>query len=98
VSFTYQVTIRGRLSPTLAGEFEQLGLLVDVDPVATQLHGSVEDQAALYGLIRRIEALGLDLVELRRCRHEPPVRAAPAPARAAPRPGGSPRPASGTQP
>ncbi|HEX8803632.1 MAG TPA: hypothetical protein VF743_05550 [Acidimicrobiales bacterium] len=63
---TYQVTIRGRLSPTLLAEFEELGLAA-VEPVVTQLCGPVADQAALYGLVRRIEALGLELVELRLC-------------------------------
>lgn len=71
MSFTYQVRIRGRLSPTLAGEFAQLGLAADVAPVETVLHGRVVDQAALYGLIRRLEALGLDLVELRRVLRDP---------------------------
>jgi hypothetical protein len=34
--------------------------------VETVLAGPVEDQAALHGLIRRIEALGLELIEVRR--------------------------------
>jgi hypothetical protein len=71
MSFTYQVRIRGRLSRTLSGEFEDLGLVADVAPVETTLHGSVVDQAALYGLIRRLEALGLELVELRRVQRDP---------------------------
>jgi hypothetical protein len=41
-------------------------LAADVEPVETVLHGPVEDQAALHGLIRRIEALGLELIEVRR--------------------------------
>lgn len=66
MSTTYQVKVRGQLSPALTAEFEQLGLLADVEPVETQLRGPVVDQAALYGLVRRLEALGLELVELRR--------------------------------
>jgi hypothetical protein len=91
MSFTYQVRIRGRLSRTLTGEFEDLGLVADVAPVETTLHGSVVDQAALYGLIRRLEALGLELVELRRVQRDPdnpdnphsddPTVQAPAPSR-----------------
>jgi hypothetical protein len=30
------------------------------------LSGPIEDQAALHGLLRRIESLGLELVEVRR--------------------------------
>jgi hypothetical protein len=57
MSITYQVRIRGRLSPALLTEFEQLGLVADSTKVETQI----------YGLVWRVEALGLDLVELRRC-------------------------------
>ena len=60
------VTLRGRLSSTLINEFEELSLTPSVQPVQTILAGPVEDQAALHGLVRRIEALGLELVELRR--------------------------------
>jgi hypothetical protein len=36
-----------------------------VEPVETVLHGPVRDQAALYGLLDRIQALGLELLEVR---------------------------------
>jgi hypothetical protein len=54
------------LGRALRAEFEALGLAADERPVETVLHGPVIDQAALYGLVRRMEALGLELVELRR--------------------------------
>jgi len=63
---TYEVRLRGRLSPTLISQFETFGLVAESEPVETLLHGPVVDQAALHGLLRRIEALGLELVELRR--------------------------------
>jgi hypothetical protein len=66
MSFECEVKVRGRLSPTLAAEFEELSLKAVTEPVETMLYGSVEDQAALHGLLRRIEALGLELVEVRR--------------------------------
>jgi hypothetical protein len=62
----YELRIRGRLSTTLINEFRELALAASVEPVETVLAGPVEDQAALHGLVRRIEALGLELVELRR--------------------------------
>jgi hypothetical protein len=42
------------------------GMNASVEPVETVLHGPVQDQAALYGLLDRIQALGLELVEVRR--------------------------------
>ncbi len=62
----YEVKVRGRLSRTVLDQFEQLKLAADIEPVETVLHGPVQDQAALHGLLRRIEALGLELVEVRR--------------------------------
>jgi hypothetical protein len=65
MSGTYEVVVRGRLSPALASEFEQLDLSARPRPPQTVLSGWLEDQSALQGLLRRIEALGLDLVEVR---------------------------------
>ena len=66
MGFDYELRIRGRLSSTLINELEELSLGASVEPVETVLAGPVEDQAALHGLIRRIEALGLELIEVRR--------------------------------
>jgi hypothetical protein len=66
MGFDYELRIRGRLSSTLINQFEELSLGASVEPVETVLAGPVEDQAALHGLIRRIEALGLELIEVRR--------------------------------
>lgn len=73
MSFLYEVRVRGRLSRTLASEFEQLALATSVEPVETVLSGPVEDQAALHGLLRRIESLGLELLEVRRFPSLPPA-------------------------
>ena len=37
-----------------------------------RLHRLLPDQAALYGVLNRLQALGLDLVEVRRLHEEPP--------------------------
>lgn len=66
MSFTCEVRVSGRVGGALQAEFEELGLVVEYRPAETVLWGPVVDEAAVYGLVRRIEALGLDLVELRR--------------------------------
>ena len=66
MTFNCEIRVRGRMSPSLTTEFTQLDLTATRQPVATILHGPVEDPAALHGLLRRIEAFGLELVEVRR--------------------------------
>jgi hypothetical protein len=61
---TYQIRIRGRLSRALLATFDRMQS--EVEPVETVLHGPVSDQAELHGLIDHIQALGLELVEVRR--------------------------------
>ena len=60
----YEITVRGRLSATLAAAFDGFG----AQRLATQtvLYGEVPDQAALFGLLERVQALGLELLEVRR--------------------------------
>jgi len=60
----YEIRIRGRVGPALLEDFD--GLEQSVEKVETVLHGPVVDQAALHGLLQRIETLGLELVEVRR--------------------------------
>ena len=67
---SYEIRVRGRLTDSLAAAFE--GMRASVEPVETVLHGPVQDQAALYGLLQRIQALGLELVEVRRLPDPPP--------------------------
>ncbi len=62
----YEIRVRGRLTPAIASDFERHDLRTVVAPVDTVLQGTVDDGAALHGILRRIEALGLELVELRR--------------------------------
>lgn len=62
----YELRVRGRLGPAVAASFE--GMQCRTDGSDTVLFGAVADQSALYGLIDRIEALGLDLLEVRAAR------------------------------
>jgi hypothetical protein len=60
----YEIRVRGRVSDATLSTFE--GMDVDVAPAETVLHGPVEDQAGLHGLLDRIQSLGLELIEVRR--------------------------------
>ena len=60
----YEIRIRGRVSAAVLETFDPMES--DVEPVETILHGPVRDQAELHGLLRRLESLGLELIEVRR--------------------------------
>lgn len=60
----YEIHIKGRVSAQLLAAFE--GMEASEQAVETVLRGPVSDQAALHGLLDRIQALGLELIEVRR--------------------------------
>jgi len=60
----YEITVRGQLSETLLAAFD--GLAATPEAAGTVLRGEIADQAALYGVLDRIESLGLELVDVRR--------------------------------
>lgn len=60
----YEIHIKGRVGEEVLSSFE--GMAATVRPVETVLRGSVRDQAALHGLLDRIQSLGLELIEVRR--------------------------------
>jgi len=68
-SSRYEFRIRGRLGERLLSSFG--GFDAEVIPPETILRGSVEDQAALHGILQQIEALGLELVEVRQLGSQP---------------------------
>jgi hypothetical protein len=60
----YEIRIRGLLGETLLGAFP--GLHAKEHGAETVLAGALPDQAALHGVLARIEALSLELLEVRR--------------------------------
>jgi hypothetical protein len=60
----YEIVVRGLLSETLLAAFPTLR--AEAQEAETVLAGTLADQAALYGVIAQIEALGLELIEVRR--------------------------------
>ena len=65
----YTIRLRGRLGATALSAFPSMvPELKDSDTVLT---GLLADRSALFGVVAQIEALGLDLVELRQIRARP---------------------------
>jgi hypothetical protein len=64
----YTIRIKGRLGATALSAFPTMACeLKDSDTVLT---GLLADRSAVFGVIAQIEALGLDLVELRKIRSD----------------------------
>jgi hypothetical protein len=61
---SYQIRIRGRLGRTMLAAFPDMRAQTQGED--TVLTGTLADQAALYGVLAQIEALGLELLEVRR--------------------------------
>jgi hypothetical protein len=62
VATEYTFWVRGRLSPDILAALHPLRPVV-LGP-ETELRGPVVDQAALHGLITRLECLGVELLAL----------------------------------
>ena len=60
----YEFCIRGHLGATTLRAFP--ALRAEIQGQDTFLRGPVADRAALYGVLAQVEALGLELLELRR--------------------------------
>jgi hypothetical protein len=66
----YQIRVRGRLGQTMRSAFPALRARVDGGD--TVLTGELADQAAVYGVLAEAEALGLELIEVRRVPSDEP--------------------------
>jgi hypothetical protein len=60
----YEIRVAGVLPPEALLDFERL--TASVEPVETVVHGPLRDQAALHGLLARLEAFGVQVLEVRR--------------------------------
>jgi hypothetical protein len=67
----YQIRIKGHLGRQWADRFEELSITLEEDGT-TLLTGPVVDQAALYGLLRRIRDLGITLLSVNSSGAGPP--------------------------
>jgi hypothetical protein len=59
----YQIRVKGHLGRQWADRFEELSITLE-DDGTTLLTGPVVDQAALYGILRRIRDLGVALLSV----------------------------------
>ena len=60
----YSIRINGHLGPTLLAAFP--AMVPQQEGADTVLTGLLPDRSALYGVLAEVEALGLDLIELRK--------------------------------
>ena len=64
----YEIRVTGILPPEALLDFERLK--ASVEPVETVLHGPLRDQATLHGLLVRLHAFGVQVLDVRRL-HDP---------------------------
>ena len=62
----YEIRVAGRVPPEVLLDFDQLRALVE--PGETVMYGPLADQAAMFGLLARLELFGVQVLELRRLR------------------------------
>lgn len=60
----YEIRVAGVLPAEALLDFGPL--TASVEPVETVVHGPIQDQAALQGLLARLETFGVQVVEVRR--------------------------------
>lgn len=65
----YEIRVRGPIGPTIMQAFPTLTATRSGHD--TLLTGAIPDQSALYGVIHQLEALGLQLLEIRRLPNDP---------------------------
>ena len=63
-AYRYRIRVRGRLGEAIRSAFP--ALQAKASGGDTVLTGPLPDRAALYGVLAQIEALGLELLEVRR--------------------------------
>jgi hypothetical protein len=68
----YTIRIRGRLGATALSAFPTM--VSELKGGDTVLTGVLQDRSALFGVVGQIEALGLELLELRQIRAWPNSR------------------------
>jgi len=66
----YEIRVSGVLPPEALLDFDRL--TASIEPVETVVHGPLRDQAALQGLLARLETFGVQVIEVRRLHEREP--------------------------
>ena len=66
----YEIRVTGVVPAEALLDFDRLS--ASVEPVETVVHGPLRDQAALNGLLARLEAFGVEVIEVRRLHERDP--------------------------
>jgi hypothetical protein len=66
----YEIRVAGTLPPEAQLDFERLS--ASVEPFETVVHGPLPDQAALHGLLARLETFGVQILDIHRLHGESP--------------------------
>jgi hypothetical protein len=68
----YEIRVAGVLPPEVLLDFDRLS--ASVKPVETVVYGPLQDQAALHGLLTRLETFAVQVLGIRRLRDGAPPR------------------------
>ena len=66
----YEIRVAGVLPPEALLDFDRL--TASVEPVETVVHGPLQDQAALHGLLARLQTYGVEVLEVHRLHEQQP--------------------------
>jgi hypothetical protein len=66
----YQIKIKDHLDSDWSDWFEDLSITLEADG-NTLLTGPIADQSALYGLLKRVHQLGLQLISINKVESKP---------------------------
>ena len=66
----YEIRVKGHLDCELSEWFDNLSITLEADGV-TLLSGPFIDQAALYGLLKKLNEYGLPLISFKRVKFDP---------------------------
>jgi hypothetical protein len=68
----YEIRVKGRLDSRWTAWFDDM-TLTDESDGTTRIHGSVIDQAALHGLLKKLRDIGLPLISVTQVRPDRPA-------------------------